>query len=765
MTEWYYAKGNDKHGPVSSKQLKQLARTGELLPNDLVWKEGAPDWKPAKLLNGLFPETKQAPKPPLPPTPPALPPTIQTDSSTPSKSSEKWYQHPATIVISLLFCFPVGLILIWTHRNWSINRKWTWTGGYAAAMLLLGLVNLGTDPGATGPAANNGDLQPTAISVTAEQFAKDYEANEVAADEKYKGNIVEVTGIIKEIGKDVFGNLYVSLENGQDLSLLSVDCYFDDNFDQQMASLSKGRQITIRGRCDSGNSIWNCNFMNQESAAEQERQSVDPAVVRNEEPTGSPVNSGESAAPKSAAVAPIVVTAERLSTDYSANEVAADEKYKNKIVEVTGTIREIGKDIFTNRTYVAIQVDPRLGFFSIECFIRDNLRQEAASLSKGSQITMRGRCKGKTADIKIENCEFVKIEIERDEGAFLPAPNNPPNGEIGETDLGISQETFLRPSPTLDVEAVMANAGTPLSVKWDEIDLRVWRIGGQSLLATSGPTDRLTGVFQFSGYSKAAQDNTASGMLTMILIGSTLNPNVGSGEKWDEGDELLKWMTTLPKSGKTEERIIDGKRVVFKDMFPLGFQLSVLPMGGKVDPDDVFLEMMKPQAERIVWLKEGGTSFKRRSDGSWEEKGRKGKTYFFKETLRTEEFIELTGKREPHTCYRLHNDRTLVRGKDGKYSLKYKGHWKTTNIDSSSDATTKRTARELTIHEFRAEIVGEDFTHAEFYSRFGKPQAIRDFGGSTFLFYICSDGKVRVECPKAPFHYDDDVAPVSVDYD
>ena len=66
MTEWYYAKGNDKHGPVSSKQLKQLARTGELLPTDLVWKEGAPDWKPAKLLNGLFPETKQAPTPSLP---------------------------------------------------------------------------------------------------------------------------------------------------------------------------------------------------------------------------------------------------------------------------------------------------------------------------------------------------------------------------------------------------------------------------------------------------------------------------------------------------------------------------------------------------------------------------------------------------------------------------------------------------------------------------------------------------------------------------
>ena len=44
-TEWFYTKDGEQLGPVSSKQLSQLAASGELQPTDLVWKEGAPDWK------------------------------------------------------------------------------------------------------------------------------------------------------------------------------------------------------------------------------------------------------------------------------------------------------------------------------------------------------------------------------------------------------------------------------------------------------------------------------------------------------------------------------------------------------------------------------------------------------------------------------------------------------------------------------------------------------------------------------------------------
>lgn len=52
--EWYYAKGNEQHGPVSSAELKQLAVAGQVDAEDLVWREGMEDWIAARKVKGLF---------------------------------------------------------------------------------------------------------------------------------------------------------------------------------------------------------------------------------------------------------------------------------------------------------------------------------------------------------------------------------------------------------------------------------------------------------------------------------------------------------------------------------------------------------------------------------------------------------------------------------------------------------------------------------------------------------------------------------------
>lgn len=36
--EWHYSKEGKQHGPVSASVLKNLAKTGNLLPTDLIWK-------------------------------------------------------------------------------------------------------------------------------------------------------------------------------------------------------------------------------------------------------------------------------------------------------------------------------------------------------------------------------------------------------------------------------------------------------------------------------------------------------------------------------------------------------------------------------------------------------------------------------------------------------------------------------------------------------------------------------------------------------
>jgi hypothetical protein len=59
--EWFYTQnGQAAPAPVSADQLKQLAGSGQLRPDDLVWKEGMPQWMPASSIKGLFGSAKPA---------------------------------------------------------------------------------------------------------------------------------------------------------------------------------------------------------------------------------------------------------------------------------------------------------------------------------------------------------------------------------------------------------------------------------------------------------------------------------------------------------------------------------------------------------------------------------------------------------------------------------------------------------------------------------------------------------------------------------
>jgi hypothetical protein len=53
--KWFYARGEERFGPVTSQKLKALAAAGKLQPADLIWKEDMHDWSPASQLRGLFP--------------------------------------------------------------------------------------------------------------------------------------------------------------------------------------------------------------------------------------------------------------------------------------------------------------------------------------------------------------------------------------------------------------------------------------------------------------------------------------------------------------------------------------------------------------------------------------------------------------------------------------------------------------------------------------------------------------------------------------
>lgn len=87
------------------------------------------------------------------------------------------------------------------------------------------------------------------IEVTADKLYEDFEANEVAAEQKYTGQYVKVTGIISEINsKDILTSANVLLN--VDSSLFGcVQCNFNSSNSSQLANLRKGQKVTISGVC------------------------------------------------------------------------------------------------------------------------------------------------------------------------------------------------------------------------------------------------------------------------------------------------------------------------------------------------------------------------------------------------------------------------------------------------------------------------------------------------------------------------------------
>jgi hypothetical protein len=64
-TDWYYAEGGQKKGPISTSVLKQMAQMGDIGPETLIWKDGLSEWVHASRIQGLFPKGTPTVPPPI----------------------------------------------------------------------------------------------------------------------------------------------------------------------------------------------------------------------------------------------------------------------------------------------------------------------------------------------------------------------------------------------------------------------------------------------------------------------------------------------------------------------------------------------------------------------------------------------------------------------------------------------------------------------------------------------------------------------------
>ncbi len=107
-----------------------------------------------------------------------------------------------------------------------------------------------------------------------------------------------------------------------------------------------------------------------------------------------------------ARTAAVEVDARRLWQDYDANEVAADNQYKGRILKVRGTVASIDKNF---RDDIVLHLASPNEFMSTMATMQKSQAAQAAALSKGERVVLI--CEGKGRVIgspSLHDCTFAQ---------------------------------------------------------------------------------------------------------------------------------------------------------------------------------------------------------------------------------------------------------------------------------------------------------------------------------------------------------------------
>jgi hypothetical protein len=107
---------------------------------------------------------------------------------------------------------------------------------------------------------------------------------------------------------------------------------------------------------------------------------------------------------------PPKVKAGDLLKEYGSNAVAADKKYKGKIIQVTGKFGSVQKAPILGYSLELVAEDAAEGSVSsVQCFLSDAAEDDVAKLQAGQAITVQGTCDGQYAPVvKLSKCTIVK---------------------------------------------------------------------------------------------------------------------------------------------------------------------------------------------------------------------------------------------------------------------------------------------------------------------------------------------------------------------
>ena len=97
----------------------------------------------------------------------------------------------------------------------------------------------------------------------------------------------------------------------------------------------------------------------------------------------------------------IEITAAQLVQEYQADENAANTKFLDKAIEVSGVVGSVDKNQEGKSTITLASDDAMTGVFC-------TMKEDAGNLAAGTTVKVKGFCSGMLSDVRLREAELVK---------------------------------------------------------------------------------------------------------------------------------------------------------------------------------------------------------------------------------------------------------------------------------------------------------------------------------------------------------------------
>jgi len=107
----------------------------------------------------------------------------------------------------------------------------------------------------------------TALKISTNNFIKDFDDNQLAAEEKYKDKLIEFSAVIQNISEDIVGTPFLSLKPTADEFYMgtTIKCNFNDK--SELTSVKNGQSVVLQGTVDTQSlgiiSVKDCKIISE----------------------------------------------------------------------------------------------------------------------------------------------------------------------------------------------------------------------------------------------------------------------------------------------------------------------------------------------------------------------------------------------------------------------------------------------------------------------------------------------------------------------